>query len=196
MKLYITGLILLFTFPYSNFLSGQTLIYKGYKGDDYIGDMVVKRVEQGDKVIYTSDAQLEVSFLFTWKMRFYYEAEFQNGDLTRSLVKLSRDGKLKTLVEGKRRGDIFYSSVDGELAEAKGPIDYCILNTYFEIPSGKTRLFSERWGKEIGIQDNKNGSFLLQPPNGSHNTLIYKNGICNEMQFNHTLANVRFILEK
>lgn len=196
MKLLLSGLILPLIFAYLNILSAQTLVYKGYKGDDYIGDMVVKRTVDGNKVLYTSDAQLKISFLFTWEMRFYYEAEYQDGDLTRSLVKLSRDGKLKTLVEGKKKGNKFYSTVDGDPVEASGPIDYCILNTYFEIPSGKTHLFSERWGKEIGIKDNKNGSFLLQPPNGSHNTLIYENGICKEMQFNHTLANVRFVLKK
>ena len=129
-------------------------------------------------------------------MRFYYEAEYQEGNLVRSLVRLSRDGKVKTLVEGKKQGDTFSSFVDGDLVKTPGPIDYCILNTYFEIPSGKSRLFSERWGKVIGIKDNKDGTFLLQPPNGSHNTLIYKDGICQEMQFNHTLANVRFILKK
>lgn len=196
MKLLLTGLVLPLIFAYTHFLSAQTLIYKGYKGDDYIGDMVVKKTVDGDKTLYTSDAQLEVSFVFTWKMRFYYEAEYQAGTLIRSLVRLSRDGKVKTLVEGKKQGPIFSSNVDGDLVETQGPIDYCILNTYFEIPSGKTQLFSERWGKSIGIKDYKNGSFLLQPPNGSQNTLIYKEGICQEMQFNHTLANVRFVLKK
>lgn len=196
MRLLLISIILVTLSIFSIQLPAQTLIYKGYKGNDYIGDMVVTRKVEGEKVQYTSDAQLKVNFILSWEMRFYYEAEFHAGQLVRSLVKLSRDGKVRTQVSGKRQGDSFHSDVDGDPVETKGLIDYCILNTYFEAPTGREQIFSERWGNFIGFTDNKDGSFLLQPPNGSQNTLIYKEGICQEMKFNHTLANVRFVLKK
>jgi len=180
----------------STSLSAQTFVYKGYKGDQYIGDMIVKRIVEGDKVSYRSDAQLSVDFILNWKMRFYYEAEFLGGKLEKSLVRLSRDGKLKTLVEGKRVGEEFHSIVDGDPVKYDAPVFYCVLNTYFEAPKNRETIFSERWGTFIEVVNNGDGSYLLQPPNGSHNTLIYEDGICQEMQFNHSLAKVRFVLEK
>ena len=197
MRKFLVTCICLFFFLSSQKLGAQTLVYKGYKGDDYIGDMIVKREVHGDQVFFRSDAQLNVRFLLNWELRFYYEADFKNGDLQRSLVQVTRDGKLRTEVKGKREGSQYNSDVDGdEESLSISSIDYCVLNTYFEAPKGRKRIFSERWGTWLQVEDQGNGRYILQPPNGSHNTLIYKNGICQEMQFNHTIAKVRFVLKE
>jgi len=195
-KILVSCICLFFLFSCLE-LGAQTLVYKGYKGDDYIGDMIVKREVHGDHVFFRSDAQLNVRFLLNWELRFYYEADFTNGDLQRSLVQVSRDGKLRTEVKGKREGSHYNSDVDGDEESLQiSSIDYCVLNTYFEAPKGRKKIFSERWGTWLQVVDQGNGKYLLQPPNGSHNTLIYKNGVCQEMQFNHTIAKVRFVLKE
>ncbi|MEM8888798.1 MAG: DUF6134 family protein [Bacteroidota bacterium] len=195
-KILVSCICLFFLFS-SLHVGAQTLVYKGYKGDDYIGDMIVKREVKGDQVFFRSDAQLSVRFLLNWELRFYYEADFKNGDLQRSLVQVTRDGKVRTEVTGKREGPHYHSDVDGDKESLQiSSIDYCVLNTYFEAPKGRKKIFSERWGTWLLVMDEGNGRYLLQPPNGSHNTLIYKNGICQEMQFNHTIAKVRFVLKE
>ncbi|MDW3648238.1 MAG: DUF6134 family protein [Bacteroidia bacterium] len=197
MRNILVSCICLFFFLILEETHAQTLVYKGYKGDDYIGDMIVKREVKGDQVFFHSEAILNVRFLLNWELRFYYEADFKGGDLKRSLVQLTRDGKLRTEVKGQREGSYYNSDVDGDKESLQIPnIDYCVLNTYFEAPKGRKKIFSERWGSWLTVEDQGNGRYILQPPNGSHNTLIYKNGICQEMQFNHTIAKVRFVLKE
>ncbi|MEM6806404.1 MAG: DUF6134 family protein [Bacteroidota bacterium] len=183
--------------PFISLAQKQSLTYQGFKGDDYIGDMIVSKKVEGNKVSFTSDAQLNVRFLLNWKLRFFYEVEYINGNLHRSLVQISRDGKLRTEVTGKRAGSHYLSDVDGDQVKLDAPlIDYCVLNTYFEAPKGKKRFFSERWGEYLEVAEKGEGRFILTPPNGSHNTLIYKNGHIQELQFNHSLASVKFVLKE
>lgn len=183
--------------PFFTSAQNQRLTYQGYKGADYIGDMIVSKKVEGNKVRYISDAQLNVHFLLNWELRFYYEAEYIDGNLHRSLVQISRDGKLRTEVKGQRNGRHYLSDVDGDEVSLDAPIiDYCVLNTYFEAPKGKKRFFSERWGKYLKVKDEGNGHYTLSPPNGSNNTLIYKGGHIQEMQLNHSLASIKFVLKE
>ena len=175
----------------------QNLIYDGYKGDDHIGTMTVTRKKSGNNWIYTSDAQVKISFVLTFELRFVYEAVFKDGKLVSSWIKNYRDGKLTDHSMGELLGPDFHITHNGDKKVIhKADIDYCILKSYFEEPAGRDQIFSERWGEYIPAKRVTNGKYQVVLPNGNTNYFIYKGGTCEELELNHMLASVRFVLRK
>ena len=173
----------------------QNLVYDGYKGDDHIGSMTVTRKKSGDNWIYTSDAKVSVSFLLSFDLQFTYKAVFANGKLVSSWIKNYRDGKLTDHSSGELMGPDFHIMHNGDKKVLyKANIDYCILKSYFEEPIGRKEIFSERWGEYIPAKEIEKGKYQVKLPNGNTNYFTYKNGTCKELELNHMLASVRFVL--
>ncbi len=191
---------LLFLLPFwfvCQALPAQTLHYDVYKGDNKVGSMEVVMEVKGDSTLLWSRTKMEISMLFTVELDFRYEAVYHDGQLQRSFTQNYRGGDLKGESRGHREGKAYLTRVDEEWKRLDpAPIDYSILSTYFASPQGRSRVFSERWGTYLPLNQLADGRYELEIPDGSRNTFTYQNGRCTALQVNHLLATLDFRLRQ
>jgi hypothetical protein len=174
----------------------QTLTYEVFKGNSKIGEMKVDRQYANGTWHYSSVCDVEVSFVVTVKVKSLYEATFKNNILQRSMMQNIRDGKVREASKGRRVGSEFITDVNGEPQTLNAnEINYSILSSYYEEPTGRKRIFSERWGQLLQLKNIGSQKYALVLPNGDENYMTYQQGICTELQINHTLATLVFKLK-
>ncbi|MDX2249572.1 MAG: DUF6134 family protein [Bacteroidia bacterium] len=177
--------------------SPQILVYDVYKGNSPIGEMSVSRRVEGNNHIYSSESNMTVSFLMSFELRFTYEAQFTGNNLHASTTANYRDGKKINQSVGKRTGQFYVTDVDGEIKTNPAPkIDYSILTSYFVEPVGRKKVFSERWGDYIDFLPAGNRRYAMHLSNGDINYMSYKDGVCNTIEVNHSLATIKFVLRE
>ncbi|MEZ4828637.1 MAG: DUF6134 family protein [Bacteroidia bacterium] len=178
-------------------LTPRLLTYDVYKGQSLVGEMTVSRREEGSRQIYESESQMTVSFLMSFDLKFTYKATFESSNLQTSHTANFRDGKQINLSSGRRVGNTYSTEVNGEPKNIQAPkIDYSILNTYFIEPVGRTKVFSERWGDYVDFLPAGKSRYGMHLPNGDVNYMTYKEGVCQTIEVNHSLASIRFVLRE
>jgi hypothetical protein len=168
--------------------SAQTLEYEVIRSDEPIGSMTVSRKQTGTREVLRSDMSVEVSFGFTVRLRFTYEAQFEAGRLVKATVRNYRNDKLRdeTLIE--QQADGLHVLREGTETIIREPVSYSILQAYYEPPGTREQVFSERWGRYQPFGQHEDGRRVMEVANGDHSYYTYQNGLCQEIELDMTLA--------
>lgn len=170
-------------------LPAQTLRYDVIRQDESIGQMTVTRSRMGTAERIRSDMSVEVTFLITVSLRFTYEAEYERGRLVQALVRNYRNGTLRdeTRIEQQADGQLRITR-DGESETVAGPVQYTILQAYFQPPDMRQQVFSERWGRYQPFTLLEDGRYVMYVANGDKSYYTYQDGQCEEIELDMSLA--------
>lgn len=193
MKHYICGLILVLLWLAS---PAQTLDYGIFWGDDRIGQMQVTRTQTAAGERLRSAAEMTIKVMVKVDLAFFYESDFEDGTLVRSLTRNLRNGTERDRSEGQRVGSSYVVEREGTTYRSPAAeVDYTILRAYFEAPGTRRRVFSERWGRWLDYLPEGEGRYAMHLPNGDVNYLTYREGRCAEIELSHLFATIIFRLE-
>ncbi|MEO0470991.1 MAG: DUF6134 family protein [Bacteroidota bacterium] len=178
-------------------LYSQTLVYDAWKGSNKIGGMVVSQKPSPGGMTYSSEANMTVRFLISIDLKFTYEAVFVDGNLQSSETKNFRGGDLKDQSIGLREGEMYTTRLNGRNKKLHHPrIEETILTIYYHEPVNLRKVYSERWGDYLKIKPLGNHRYELYLANGDINVYTFKDGICTEIEINHSLGSVYFRLQE
>ncbi|MBK7870935.1 MAG: hypothetical protein IPJ74_09725 [Saprospiraceae bacterium] len=177
----------------ANQVKAQSLTYHIFIGKKQAGTLKAN-MDKLSNGLFT--LRLESSTAFTLvKIYTLMEAEYRNGQLWSASNMQKVNGKIKTITQTKRAGEEYRITADGEENLLKKNIIFSVSMLYHIEPEGISSVFSERFGEFCKIRKTSEHHYELEMPDGKITRYIYKNGICTEMQSDHTMANIRLILQ-
>ena len=167
----------------------QKLVYRIDYKKDSIGYMVAKRSTSNNKIIYELQTNTSFSLVLDFNHTAYYKAEYENNILTEALSEnfLNEKERSKTTVkfqEGK-----YIIKKDDESTVEKAPIHESIASLYFNVPV-EDEVFSEKHGQFFSIRKVSHTEYELIKPDDRINVYYFKNGFCDKVEVNMSMATV------
>lgn len=159
----------------------QSLDFQAYYGKKHIGTMTISKTRSGAGVLYKGVTDITVTYLVSVDLDFCYQAHYEQGQLYKTTFEYQRNHKLKESCQGQREGTHFITHNDGEQAQVDfSSIEQSLMASYFHEPTQTQAIFSERWGKNIPVEQLADNSYKLTLPDGKESYMIYKDGLCRE----------------
>ncbi|MDX1940344.1 MAG: DUF6134 family protein [Saprospiraceae bacterium] len=176
-----------------HFSKAQDLTYHIFVGKKHAGILKAQMNKlEGDlfKLHLESNTDFTLVEIYT-----LLEAEYRNGQLQRASNLQKVNGKVKNTSQITWIGNQYKISLAGEERFLQKNIVFSVAMLYHIEPQGVNNIFSERFGVFCKINKTASNQYELEMPDGKITKYLYSNGICTEMQSDHTLANIRLILQ-
>ncbi|PSR13919.1 MAG: hypothetical protein DA408_12080 [Bacteroidetes bacterium] len=161
--------------------TGQQLHFDAYLGNDHIGTMIVSRSEKAGTVTYSSVTDLTVKYIISVDLDLAYSASYENNRLLTTSFKYLRNQKTRESCYGKLVGSTFstYFEDHTERVETTS-INQSLLAAFFEEPTNRREVFSERWGVNIPLTRMGDQKYRIILPDGKESHMTYAGGQCRE----------------
>jgi hypothetical protein len=191
MKKLIVGFMFLSIplFSYSQKLE-YAIVWKG----DSIGYILIKRALTDSTDYHNVRSVSRFRVIFSFTTGYSGETFFKNDQLIKSSLinTMNDDVDGSALVEWLN--DEYLMIIDGKRTTWNEPVKSTVGLLYFQEPKDLNKIFSERHGRYLRIEDKGNGSYVLTKPDDRINTYTYKNGRCVKVEINNLLTNFSFHL--
>lgn len=134
--------------------------------------------------------------IFGFTTGYSCESFFKNGVLTKTTVMdtMNDDVRGSSMVEWKQGK--YFMVIDGEEKTWHSPVLETVGSLYYQEPAGLSRIFSERHGRYLAIQNQGNGRYNLIKPDDRVNTYQYEDGLCTKVEVDNSLTSFSFLLVK
>jgi hypothetical protein len=172
----------------------QVLNYKVLVNEEPKGNLVAKISRDTDKDFKISlVTTLDVFFL---KIVSDISLEYANGKLKQAKSSKHINGVRTEYTEmNQSNGKMVVKGSEIEDLSISYPVTFSVGRLYHYEPSGFNKIFSERLGSEVSINNIGRNSYELRQPDGTRNYFFYRQGICFEMQTRMRGKKVRFVLQ-
>jgi|KBSMisStandDraft_5_1062788.scaffolds.fasta_scaffold00044_46 hypothetical protein len=171
------------------------LSYSIIRNGKTVGSIQVLRKDTQNRVHYKLESQVKTRFIMSFTATAMEETVFENGLLVFSSIyrKLNGTEKVnrKTVLDKNRYLVTNYSEVE---SKSSFPIDFNTLCLYYKEPLNALSVYSDNFQCFLPISDNGKHVYTIILPDGSSNIYHYKNGICQEIDVNHTLYSATVVL--
>jgi len=177
-------------------LQARNLTYGLFDGDKRVGEVNIRRVEDGKVIKLESEGIVTVRFILSFRIYSYYRVWTDDHGMLSSHVKGMRDDTVTGESTGYRYGGEYITIVDDEIVKTSMPVTTSLLQLYYEEPEGLTEIFSEKEGLYLPIENLGDHRYKLTTFSGRPTLYTYENGIPVEVTFNTFLGTVIFRLEQ
>lgn len=176
---------LLFSFD----LSAQTLLYDVFLFGDKIGSTTIQRLDEGNgRVRYRVRSNSNARVLFiTRTNQMEQDVLYENGQLTSSYCRNLVD-EVENVVTVTWQSAKYIVRKGMDLLTVDEPVKLSSASMYFNEPVNASRIFSERIGRFVPVQQLGKNKYELQLPDGVTNVIQYKDGIPVEIEMKKTLG--------
>ncbi len=197
LKNFIYIILLLGLISASGVATGQTLYYDVVKGSKTLGEMIVVRTENEDTVTYEIVSDVELRLLFSFRVKYFLEEEFVNGQLTNGRAYNTLNEKMQKQSVVQNDGHRYVINLNGELINIDSPpSDYSVSKLYFEKPTDQNIIFSQQFAEFLPISQTAELTFELESPEGKNYYHYNADGICDEVKVSRTYATFYFKLRE
>jgi len=188
-------LILSFTFQAKS--QSLSLKYNIQIKDDVIGVLNVKRMISGTKTSYLLDSKIQLQKVMTFDITYNLVTNYENGKLIQSTNRQTTNARINTNTTTKWDGNRYIVSVQSDRKVLKEKnIDFSLALLYFNEPVGKSKVWSDNFGKFLNIKLVSPHRYELLLPEGKKNYYNYNYGICSMVETEQVFTKVLFILTK
>ena len=189
--------IILFLIALGAHSQSLSLKYNIQLKDDVIGILNVKRMIQGNKTSYLLDSKIQIQKVMTFDITYNLVTNYENGKLISSTNRQTTNARMKTNSSTVWEGNKYLVTVGSDRKYIKEKmIDYSLALLYFNEPIGKTKVWSDSFGKFLRIKPDGVHRYELQLPDGKKNYYNYKFGICSMVETEQVFTKVTFLLTK
>ncbi len=172
------------------------LIYNIVYKNDSIGYLDANYDINQSSELYIITSEASFRFLMRFSSDYSFENRFRGGTLVSSKTQNKVNDKVRSTSAITRKGDGYDMKIDDVSSRLNKKVTYAMANLYFHEPSDITEVFSERYGEFCKIKKVANHKYELHLPSGKKNYYSYKNGICQEVEVNHSMATFYFVLQQ
>jgi len=166
-----------------------------WKGDS-IGYLNVNRVVTDTSIWQTFESTSQFRFLFLLSTGYLSEIQFKKGMLIQSKTLTYLNKGLKGAAYIDWRNNQYEMNIDGENLFYGKPVNESVGNLYYNEPIAINEVFSERFGRYLGLKDRGDGSYELRKPDDNLNIYTYTNGKCSKVEVQNTWTTFYFILRE
>jgi hypothetical protein len=148
-----------------------------------IGTAVIERIDKGNgETEYIMNSNTHVNLLFTSKYSvLHFDVVYKDGKLISSYYKNVKDDM--TEIASVAYDGVKYIIHRGQdVFTLNQAIDFSVAMLYFTEPLGHSRIFSERLGKFINLNNISKDVYQSVQDNGVTNLYRYSNGILYEIE--------------
>lgn len=167
----------------------QKLVYRIDYKEDSIGYMIAKKSLAYDKVTYELETRAKFSLVLSFNHTAYYKAEYENDVLTKSLSEDYLNEKEQSKTTATLQHGKYTIKKDDQIKTERSPIHESIAYLYFNAPI-KREIFSEKHGQFCQIRKVSNNKYELVKPDDRVNIYYFKNGLCDKVEVNTSMATV------
>ncbi|MBL6446117.1 hypothetical protein JMN32_07350 [Fulvivirga sp. 29W222] len=167
----------------------QKLIYRIDYKEDSIGYMIAKKSFANNKVIYELETKAKFKLILNFNHTAYYKAEYENNVLKESLSENFLNEKQRSKTTAKLLKGNYNIKKGDELKIENRLISESIAYLYFNAPL-KKEIFSEKHGQFCPIRKVSQNKYELLKPDNQINVYHFRNGICDKVEVNTSMATV------
>lgn len=176
--------------------SSTNLKYNIVYKNDSIGYLDANYDVNQSSELYVITSEASFRFLMKFSSDYMFENRFRGGTLVSSKTQNKVNDKVRSTSSITRKGDGYDMKIDDKKSRLNQKVTYAMANLYFHEPSDIDQVFSERYGEFCKIKKVANHKYELLLPSGRKNYYSYKDGICHEVEVNHSMATFHFVLQK
>lgn len=165
--------------------------------DELIGILNVKRMIQGAKISYLLDSKIQIQRVMTFDISYNLVSSYDNGKLVHSNNRQTTNARINVNTTTQWDGSKYLVTTENDRKILKEKlIDYSLAMLYFNEPIGKTKVWSDSFGKFLNIKADGIHRYELQLPEGKKNYYNYVHGICSMVETEQVFTKVTFLLTK
>ncbi len=170
----------------------HSLMYKVvWKGDSIGYVSANEKVEDQTRELQLS-SYTQFRFLMKFSLNYEYFTKYDNGKLVQSKTENKLNDKSRDYSTVEFQNNQYRIDCDGDVSYMTANIDYSVTNLYHKEPKGRNKIFSERFGEFLELEDIGESTYVLTKPSGRKNYYKYKNGICKEVKVINQFATIYF----
>lgn len=175
----------------------QVMIYDVIKGSKNIGSVTVEISNENEQVKYRINSTVKFKILFSFEVIYQMEEKFYEGKLTWGKAHNTLNDRMQKESEILSQGDAGYVvTIDGIASDLDDKqITYSVSRLYTDEPVGKTRVFSQSFGRYLTLEKTDDHTYELTSPDGT-NYYTYENGICKEVKVSRDFATFYFRIQE
>jgi hypothetical protein len=169
--IFITGLLIILPLDH---LWGQNMHLRILKGDDEIGIIDVRKIEQADSLSFVSESTLNFSFIWDYEWRSTVVSVLKNSEMSWSRLVSFLNDKPRDDKYTYRNGTGYQCrNFDDSGNAIENAIDFTTLMLYFREPIGIADIYSERFQSIVKLEPLKTHAYKIAFPNGDVNHYYY-----------------------
>ncbi len=177
-----------------NPVSSQKIVFDAFRDGDKVGALKVNRECEGSICQYHLNNKVTIKMLITVDVELDFQCMFKDGKLKRADTKQLRNGNVKENSYLSWEENKYLYAMGKDTTELNLPqTSYSTNLMYFEEPVNRTEVFSERFGKLLGLREIDPHTYELSLPDNSKNVFYYKDGRCERILIKHFLGNVNLV---
>lgn len=165
--------------------------YNVFKSGKVVGHMVCTRSEKNGVVEYTTESNINVSFIIDVAIYNKVQSSFING--------LLYNGNSQRIINGKPKAEshiswsndkYLVSGMGSNPGELKSRISFSTACLMYTEPRNYQQIYSENFRRFVDIEEVSPHKYALKLPDGNNNYYTYKNGVCVEVEVPTSFATV------
>ena len=191
-KLWPLFILLFFSFLLGSFSAqskGMTSKYDLEMLGAKIGEFTVTQKNENGNVNIEAITDVKVNLIFSYRVKYVQNTEYEQGVLKHSNVKTYKNGKLNSDMSLRQEKDAYLLVVDGDTTVINDLITYSGSMLYFNEPQGVERLYKERTAEMRQITTLSEHTYVVNDEKKRElNRYVYKDGILEYAKMRHALG--------
>jgi hypothetical protein len=166
----------------------KKLEYTIKRNGDLVGSIHFIHGIAGNKTVLTMESEVNTRSILNLKTKTKEETIFDKGIMTWSSIFRKLNGNVKVDKKTRANGST-YTVYKGNKTETLDnyPIHYNMLSVYISEPVNITKVYSDNFQQQIGIQKIADHHYKIKFPDGNFNEYFYTDGVCSKIEIHHRL---------
>src|SRR5215204_3085212 len=191
--LLVLGLLLAFT------LCGQKtmLQYAIFHDGEKVGHLNINSSCTSDRIQLKMESEVKTRIIFRINVFSREETIISDGKIIYSSIfrRINGDEKANQQLKSIHNGYQVIRPGQTKILDHEA-FEYNMLLFYTKEPVDIHQAYSDNYQKYINIKKVDSNRYMVSLPNGSKNVYTYNAGICTMVEVNHSLYNLKFILQR
>jgi hypothetical protein len=156
-----------------------------------IGTYEVNRTDIGEASTFRVETTTSAGLIRPTEHKFVMMSSYNNSKLISSDMKTWVNQELESSSLLQWDGSQYVKHEGETLTEiCCEAVDFSSATVFFNEPINRTKMFYEKYGKELSVKKAENHTYEVKLPNGGVERYTYKNGEVVEVQFVQSFATI------